>query len=69
MFVSLLFVQVYSAEGRVYSGLGGRVQLECDVDGFPQPVLNWFRLSRLDNRRHLITPDQKHVMASEVQFC
>jgi hypothetical protein len=52
----------------VYSGLGGRVQLECDVDGFPQPVLNWFRLSRLDNRRHLITPDQKHVMASEVQF-
>ena len=52
----------------MYSGLGGRVQLECDVDGFPQPVLNWFRLSRLDNRRHLITPDQKHVMASEVQF-
>jgi hypothetical protein len=56
---------VYPAEWRVYSGLGGRIQLECDVDGFPQPVLNWFRLSRLDNRRHLVTPDSKHVMASE----
>ena len=58
---------MYPAEVRVYSGLAGRVQLECDADGFPQPVLNWFRQSRLDNshRRHLVTPDQKHVMASE----
>ncbi|XP_023336645.1 limbic system-associated membrane protein isoform X2 [Eurytemora carolleeae] len=56
--------RVQPLQSRIYSGVGAKVEFECTIDGYPQPVLNWYRRT-VDRPAEILTPDENHLMSSE----